>query len=228
MTALLCACTTPAPTPDPEPEKGADSSREAASGSDQQGPAPENAARIRRLLAAAGRALAEDHLSYPARGSAVSLYDRVRAIDPDNAEAARGLEQVVERYLELALRAAERRRFENARTMLDRARQVDPAHPGIRPTAAQVDLLKSARRRVFELNPGALDQRSTGIVETLDRAGAASREKDCRARIVARSDPEGRWIYRRMSDAPGDRRIRAQLDVGSPPRVEVICFADSP
>lgn len=180
-------------------------------------------ARVAQLLDRAEQAIAADHLTYPAAGSALDLYDQVRILDPDNEAARRGLERIVERYLELAMSALERRRFEQARAMMDRARLVDPDHPGIPPTQAQIDLLDSADRQVIPLDPEALRNRDAQVAETVRQAGAASRSEGCRAEITARSDSEGRWIYQQMSTA-GSPRIQAQLNIGSPPRIEVLCF----
>jgi hypothetical protein len=175
------------------------------------------------LLDQADRAIAADHLTYPAAGSAMVLYDRVMILDPGNDEARRGRERIVDRYLEMALDAAEARRFENARAMLDRARLVDPEHPGIDPGEAQVGLLSNADRQVIALDADSLGKRDAELTAALKKAGLASRSEGCRAVITARTDSEGRWIYQQMSVA-GKRRIQAQLEIGTPPRVEVLCF----
>ena len=33
---------------------------------------------------------------------------------------------------------------------------------------------------------------------------------------------DGRWIYEQMNKAPGERRIRASLQIGVPPKVTVL------
>jgi hypothetical protein len=147
-------------------------------------------------------------------------------LDPDNETARRGLERIVERYLELAIAASEAGRFDEATLMLDRARLVDAAHPGIDPVAARVHLLSSAERRVIALNGQQLRDRDPAVEETLRQAGVASQARGCRAHITARNDSEGRWIYQRMSEAGERSRIQAQLDIGATPRVEVLCFSD--
>ncbi len=234
LLATLGGCATPAQRADAggaEPEgvqspAVPDSAAEPAPAAQHRRLDAREGAEVRRLLAQAESAIAEDHLTYPASGSALALYDRVRILDPGNAEARRGLERIVERYLELATSAAAAGHFESAHAMLDRSRLVDPDHPGIGPVEAQTALLTGADRRVIDLNAEALRDRHPEVVEILRRAGAASRGGGCRAEITARNDAEGRWIYQRMSDARGDSRIRAQLDIGTPPRVEVICFSD--
>jgi hypothetical protein len=240
LTTAMAACTglrdaAPAPSPAPKPRtdpSAAEPSRAEAA----EPPAaptrpklpPDEAAEVERLLASAERAIELDHLSYPSEGSALALYDRVMILDPGNDEARRGLERVVERYLEMALTYSEQRRFPQADAMLDRARLVDPAHPGIGPTQAQIRMLNDADRRVINLDGNRLRDQDPALAETLRQAGVASRGAGCRAQITARSDSEGRWIYQQMSEGPGDIRIRAQLDIGSPPQVEVLCFPEAP
>ncbi len=182
------------------------------------------AAELEDLLARAERAIANDHLTYPSSGSALALYDRARLLDPDNERARRGLERIVERYLELATSAGEQRRFGDARALLDRAYIVDPDHAGIGPTRAQIDLLDDARRQVIALDPDRLRNRDPGLEDLLRQAGIASRGDGCRAEITARSDSEGRWIYQQMSAGGGLARIQAQLNIGAPARIEVLCF----
>ena len=46
--------------------------------------------------------------------------------------------------------------------------------------------------------------------------------------IRARNDAEGRWIYQQMADAPGDRRIRAELTFGAPPGVDLLQLGADP
>lgn len=203
----------------PEPQAQPEAEPEPA------GPSPMDQAEIRYLLNLAEWALQEDHLTYPAKDSALALYQRVQALDPENDEARRGLERIVERYLELAMRAADRERFEQADALLERARLVDPEHPGISPTQAQIGLLADADRQVIRLDAQRLRERDPELTDSLRQAGLASRGDGCRAQITARDDAEGRWIYQQMSQ-PGQARIQAQLSIGSPPQVEVMCFPE--
>jgi len=181
-------------------------------------------AEIRRLLSMADYALGDGQLIDPPAFSALTLYDRVLLLDPDNPEARYGIEAVVDRLLDSASRAAEQRRFDEAERILARALLVDSGHPGIRPALTQMRLLESARRNVYRLDPQALDARTANVLATLQEAGRASRSPGCRAIIRARNDAEGRWIYQEMSKTPGRDRIRAELQVAASPSVENVCF----
>ncbi|MCZ0943835.1 MAG: hypothetical protein OXJ53_12320, partial [Gammaproteobacteria bacterium] len=71
--------------------------------------------RIDRLLEAAAQALSEDRLTTPESDSALSFYQAVLALDPDDQRAQRGFEKIVERYVKLALTAADRQRYAQGR-----------------------------------------------------------------------------------------------------------------
>ena len=178
------------------------------------------------LLAAAEQAIAEDRLTTPPAGSAYALYQEVLALAPGNEAAERGLEKIVERYVQLALRATEVQRYPQARSMLERARQVDPRHPAIEPTEQQVALLASARRERVRLDGAQLQRRTAAAAQRLRQLGGRAGQPGCRVTINARSDAEGRWVYQQLNRGAGGARVRANLRMASPPTVELICFAD--
>lgn len=220
--------TTVSSTPAEPPAVAAPAADAAEPADDSQALNSAEGRRVEALLDRAARAIQRDHLTYPAEDSALDLYDQVSLLDPGNEEARRGMERIVERYVELALGAAGRGRFTQGRAMLDRARLVDPEHPGIAPAQAQIDLLTRADRHVISLDGERVRNRDTELQSTLRQAGVASRGDGCRARITARNDSEGRWIYQQMTAASGGARIQAELDIGSAPRVEVLCFPEAP
>ncbi len=179
---------------------------------------------VDELLEQAELALKNDLLAYPEAGSALVLFNEVLALDESNAFAKRGLERIVERYLELAQRAAQRQQFARSRSMLARARLVDPEHPAIEPVTSQVQLLANARRERLKIDKSLLRARSETLLRPLANLGEKARAEGCRTTITARSDAEGRWLYQQLNHAPGERRIRALLQIGSPPQIEVLCF----
>ncbi len=189
-------------------------------------PAPVEDDRIDRLLEAAAQALADNRLTTPQPDNAYSLYQEVLKIDPDDPRAQRGFEKIVERYVKLALTAADRQRYEQGWMMLERAREVDPAHPAIAPTERQLDLLENARREKVRLDGSALAQRTSAVQSTLKRLGRRASQAGCRVNISARSDAEGRWVYQQLNSGAGDARVRARLTVASPPTVELTCFSE--
>lgn len=183
---------------------------------------------INALLDAGAAALERGQLMSPAHGSALSSFDTALALDPGNLEARRGLERVVEQYLQMASEATENHHFARARSMLDRARIVDPEHPGIGPVKSRLRLLTEADRRRLRIDRRQLRDRNPALRRALAELGASARDPECRAEIRVPSDAHGRWVYQQMSTAPGDRRIRAQIHIGAPPQVELLCFRQNP
>jgi hypothetical protein len=157
----------------------------------------------------------------------MSLYHQVLTLQPDNAQARTGLEQLVEHYLNEASRAISQERYTRAHGALSRARLVDRTNPNIEPIAAELRLLEQAQRIRTTLDWRLVAARSGELTPTLRKAGSQARKDGCQAIISVSSDAEGRWIYQQMSGAPGDRRIRAQIRIASPSAVEVLCFADT-
>ena len=67
--------------------------------------------------------------------------------------------------------------------------------------------------------PASLDGLRPGILE--------NRKPNARVIIRAGSDVEGRWVYGRLNDAPGDRRIRGEIVIGYPPRVVIFLLPEA-
>ena len=174
------------------------------------------------LLDAADAALADDRLLTPEHDSAYHYFGQALALAPDHPLARRGFERIVESYLTLAGRAIERERWASARSMLDRARIVDADHPGIATLRRQVELLANARRESVSLVQAGVRGRAPGTAAQLKALGRKARQANARVTIRAASDPDGRWIYEQMNKAPGERRIRASLQIGAPPKVTVL------
>lgn len=209
---LLAGCETEPPRPQPVPEPQAPAI-----------PAPEPPPDVEPLLEEARLAFEALRLTTPEENSAYALYREVLRLDPENDHARRGIEKIVERYVRFALEAIDRRQFARARSMLARARLVDARHPAIEPTEQQMKLVENARRDRIKLEPGVLAQRSSTLGERLRDLGGRAKAAACRVTINARSDAEGRWIYRQLNSASGEARVRARMAIASPPSVELVC-----
>jgi len=183
-----------------------------------------SSADVRGLLDQAGAAYAAGHYVYPARGSAMSLYQEALSLDPDNAEAGRGLERLVEHFLQQAASAMEDDNYNKAGSLISQARMVDPENPNIGPMARELELLENADRYQVRLDWRKVSARSPDLGPVLKDLGARARRDGCHAVITVSSDGEGRWVYQQLSSAPGEKRIQAQIRIGSPSAVTVVCF----
>ena len=169
-------------------------------------------------------ALQQNHLAYPAADSAVSLFQQMLALNPGNKEATRGLEQVVEQYIALALAAADERLFAKAKSMLARAKLVDASHPSLAPTMTQIRLLETAQRKTILLKAKPLFTSATkDKITRLVKRG----NKNCRYAIAANNDEQGRWIYKTIKSAAANGRPKAKIIISSPTRIEQICLTIS-
>jgi TonB family protein len=84
---------------------------------------------VRAELALAKEAFDQGRLLEPAGESALDLYRAALALDPNNAEANAGVRAVADKVLEGAEAALVAERLEEAITSIERARDIDAAHP---------------------------------------------------------------------------------------------------
>ncbi len=214
---VLTACESTQPQPEPAPAQ--DASEPAA---------PEiDPIVLRDLLEQADAALARDHLTYPVEGSAYAIYAYILDVQPGQEDAMRGLEHIVEQYIALAMGALEHHRYASARSMLSRARIINPTHPSIEPTEQQIRLLSQAQRDVLKLTQDQLTYPDKATLHSLQTLAQVPANSSCRFTISAKNDVQGRWIYQRLAQAEGgepNARIRAQIRIRLPATVERLCF----
>ena len=179
---------------------------------------------LHNLLDTAEAAIDAGQLTYPADGSALAIYQQILAIEPGQQDAERGLEHLVELYIDLAMTALQRGRSATARSMLSRARLIRPNHPSIEPTAAQIRLLDKADRKTLQLTQADLQGRTKQMQDNLAALAILPAGQACRYTIWAKNDAQGRWIYQRLAAASASGRIRAQINLRLPAGVERLCF----
>ena len=217
----LGACTTPAPATPAAPAP-------ASSLPDEPPIAPATPIDIDRLdalLELGDRALKDGRLLTPIDNCAYDYYRQALVVAPNHPAAEHGLQRVAERYVGMAEQAAERGQFDTARSLLERARIVEPQLDSIAAAQAQIQLRSTATRQRTSLDVEQLTARSSGLVAQLNSLGAKAKAEDAWVIIRARNDAEGRWIYQQMASAPGTRRIRAELTLASPPGVDLLKLA---
>ena len=216
--ALLAGCQTvptrteAPPTPSVAADKEASAQRKA-----------KTEALLRRAQAAfdAGKYL------HPAADSAYTAWLAALAVTPDHPQALHGLELIVEHFIGRAQLAIERQRWATAASMLDRAAIVDAAHPTLPALRRQLRQLRGAERRHLDLEAAAVRSKSRRTAEALRRFGNLARRPEARVIIRAGSDSGARWIYEQLNRAPGDRRIRGEIEIGAPPRVTLLLLQET-
>lgn len=172
------------------------------------------------LLDRAEAAFAEERL-LGGPDHAHALYLSVLEIEPDNPDALYGIERITEEFIQRARDAIRRERWTVAGLLLEQAARADEDHPSLPSVNMQLRQLRDAGRVQLDLSRDALRGRTQAAADALAAFGTHARKPNARVIIRAGSDVEGRWIYGRLNDAPGNRRIRAQLRIGYPPRVVI-------
>ena len=171
---------------------------------------------------AAEDAIANNHLSIPNDGSALSLYRQALRLDPKNAQAQRGVEVIIEHYVALALKAAKRGDTASARSLLHLGRDIDPTHPSIEPTERFVQTVDTSHREIVTLR-GLSEAKLRATINALVHGIQPS----CRFRIYAANDAGARRLYQLLRESflhhDLNRRPRAASSISTPERLERIC-----
>ena len=220
LLGLVGCATTPPPAPEPEPTNL------------PEPPPGYSDAEVATLLEQARRAMVREHLTFPKRGSAYEIYTDILAKNPGSEAATRGLESIVEQYIQLSLSALDRRQFASARSMLARARLVLPEHPSIEPTERQLRLIQEAHLRTVKLDESGSDPDIATALAQIASIPDGYQPAGCRYRIWASTDAQGRRIYRILTEQTHRRsnsshRLRAQMSLRRPAGVERLCFAEA-
>ena len=177
---------------------------------------------VQEHIYAAEDAMANNHLSIPNDGSALSLYRQALRLDPKNAQAQRGVEVIIEHYVALALKAATRDDTASARRLLNRGRDIDPTHPSIGPTEQFLQNVDTSHREIVIVR-GLSEAKLRATINSLVQGIPPS----CRFGIYAANDASARRLYQLLRESflhhDLNRRPRAASSISTPERLERIC-----
>lgn len=190
---------------------------------------------IDRLLDQAEEAVADNRLTLPLHDNAYDRYAAVRILEPDNARAKAGLDSILLSYAELTRAALRKGRLNDARQLLDRAESFYGGNPLLKDIEKDIQQAEAlARQRAQRLQQQAADsdefilpaqelsRKSPAVIDLLARVAERLRETDESILIRARTDAEGRWIYKQMSEAVPGYRIRGDIRVSSTPKLQLL------
>ena len=145
-------------------------------------PAIDPQAVIANNLAAAQRALSEGHALEPRGRSALDHYTTVLALDPTNAAARQGIDQIADRFAAQAGVAIARGQVAAAIVALDSIRRVRPEHRQLRELQEQLDAAQATYAakvpEPVEATPKAAaesDARNLSYSDAAEDRGASSR-----------------------------------------------------
>lgn len=177
---------------------------------------------IADMLFEGRKALNANRLLTPPDTSAHAYFMRVLAIEPDNAVALRGIQEIVEQYLQLAGQSSRQGQFSNAESYLRRAEQVDRSHPGIASAWVALEAEMESTDVIHSLNARDLASQSAVLTEQLAQIAVQARDSGAFFLITAPNDAQARWIYLQMQAAVEGHRLRGNIELGETPTIRLI------
>ncbi|MCY4017476.1 MAG: hypothetical protein OXE54_05950 [Gammaproteobacteria bacterium] len=215
IAALLPACQLRSPAP--APADGAGGLPAMRTLPEENPAAGAVSAEARRLIAdllfEGLQALDSDRLLTPEHNNAYDHFHEVLRLQPDNPIARQGMQDIVERYLELALESARRGNFTGAERMLGRAQIIDAAHAGIGRTREAVAAERNSGDLFYPLDERALRGRGDAVRASLAEIAAEARRRDAFVLIIAPDDELARWIYSVMRESLPGHRLRGNIEI---------------
>lgn len=173
------------------------------------------------ILYEAKIAYEDNRLMSPAGNNAYDRYQEVLQLDPGNAVALEGIQEIVLRYIDLANTAAVQGKHAEAETLLGRAARLDPERPELAAARARLEAARDTEIETWNLDPAALGNQDLEIMVQLAEIAQHIMSIEATFLINARTDEEGRWIYKTMRDAVGGYRLRGNIDLSATPNILV-------
>jgi hypothetical protein len=189
---------------------------------------------VNSLLSEADYCLSQNKLLNPIADNAHDRYRSVLLLDPQNERAKLGLQTIALRFVEQARTAAKRGNISEAQTLIRYARGIDN-NPVVQ------DAAETLRKQVVSMPPAKAYQAGEGevvldakmvqakdpqVINQLKGVAQKAKDTDQFVLIIARNDPEGRWIYQQLRNAVPGYLVRGDIKLGSPARVKLVKSLD--
>ena len=174
------------------------------------------------MLYEARLAYEDNRLLSPAGNNAYEGFRAILDFEPDNEVALQGIRDIVVRYTELADAATRLGQYDSAESYLNRAAGIGVNFGVITDARQRLEQARKTRMEIFVLDPDALTSRSLEIMVELGDIGQHIRNIEAVFLINARTDEEGRWIYKTMREAVGGSRLRGNIGIASEPSIQVV------
>ncbi len=164
----------------------------------------------------------DNRLMSPAGNNAYEGFRAILDFEPDNAVALQGIRDIVVRYTELADAATRLGQYDSAESYLNRAAGIGVNSAVISNARQRLKQARETRMEIFVLDPDALTSRNLEIMVELGDIGQHIQTIEAVFLINARTDEEGRWIYKIMREAVGGARLRGNIGIASEPSIQVV------
>lgn len=183
---------------------------------------------IEQLLTRGDMALAQQRFSEPTSGNAYDIYKAVLILDPGNVRAIDGLKKDADGYVGLVQENLRGKHFDTALKQAQKGLVMFPTNSSLKVLEADVRKARAAYKlpapRMAVAGPNqillpadALKAQSPEVEAQLQAIAARVVASNESVVIYARSDSEGRWIYKVMKKAAGDYRIRGDIKIAANP-----------
>ncbi|WP_246434651.1 N-acetylglucosaminyltransferase [Teredinibacter haidensis] len=188
-----------------------------------------------RLMQQAEKAFRRGRLISPAHDNAYDRFHAVLLMNPDNATANAGLQAIVIRYAELIRDALGHSRYHQATGFMRVAQQYFPGNPLL--VKLQRELAETRRHKSqsrvgptpdvavvdeFSLSVQLLNDSPEQLVPLLFSIAERVKVRNESVMIYARTDTEGRWIYRQLKKAVPGYRVRGDIRLAKRPKITVM------
>ena len=183
---------------------------------------------IADMLYAAKTAYDDNRLMLPVGNNAYDMYREVLNVDPGNAIALEGIQEIALRYIALAESAINQGQYDNADALLARAARLGPDRPELPIVRDRLAQAKQNKVQIHDLDPAALKAKSLELMTELAEIAQQIKSAEATFLIRARTDEEGRWIYQTMRDAVGGYRLRGNIDISGTPGIIVTFSGNVP
>ena len=171
------------------------------------------------MLYDARMAYENNQLMTPSGSSAYDRYREILSFDPENAVARQGLVDIVLRYIELADIEMTQGEYDNAASLLERGASILPDRPELGDARSRLAVARQTKIENHLLDPEGLSNQTLELMTELAEIAESIRDREATFLINARTDDEGRWIYKVMREAVGGYRLRGNIGVSGTPAV---------
>jgi len=187
-------------------------------------------------LGQAERALAKNRLTQPAYDNAYDKFSAALLLAPKNAQAQNGLNTVQMQLVGIAREHLAQGHLSKADAQYQKVLGLFPNAPlvgelsdNIRAAKAAIQSRLAKARRTAHSDPNRylipvkhIRSEADDAKQWFTKMAQAIKASDSSIFIHARSDSEGRWVYKALRSSVDNYLIRGDIRIGDPPAIELL------
>ena len=177
---------------------------------------------VDKAMQAAQIAERREHFIGPGGANALHYYQAILSDYPSHIAAREGVNRIEDLFLYRAKLAAVRGDEDIYQKNLAFLNRIDGKSLAVL-EARQLQVKGSAEGILrYVLAEGQLQRDQAKLKRRVGQAAQAARLLQSRMLIIAKTDADGRWIYQLMRKLHPDYQFRANIQLGSPSRIELL------